>query len=96
LPTYGPLFDPGTRVTLYNHKVSDCGTFLGPEKDEDKMDLEIVSMEEGDELPRTTKLTVQVPDASDVDKHFTKLLVSFPLGPEHEEYYLISGRVQVR
>ena len=42
------------------------------------MALEIVSIEESDELPRTAKLTVRVPDASDVDKHFTKLNVQFP------------------
>jgi hypothetical protein len=97
LPTDGPLFDAGTIVTLYNHKVTDCETFLGQYyvKDTDKMALKIVSIEAGDELPGTTKLTVQVPDASDVDKHFTKLGVSFPNSPETQEYYIISHRVQV-
>jgi hypothetical protein len=97
LPTYGPLFDAGTRVTLYNHKVTDCETFLGHiyVEDRDKMAFEIVSMEEGDELPGTTKLTVRVPDASDVDKHLTKLNVQFPYEPEAQGYYIISHRVQV-
>jgi hypothetical protein len=97
LPTYGPLFDAGTRVTLYNHKVTDCETFLGHiyVEDRDKMAFEIVSMEEGDELPRTTKLTVRVPDASEVDEHFTKLNVQFPYEPEAQGYYIISHRVQV-
>jgi hypothetical protein len=97
LPTDGPLFDAGTRVTLYNHKVTDCETLLGHiyVEDRDKKAFEIVSMEEGDELPGTTKLTVRVPDASEVDKHFTKLRVSFPYSPEAQEYYLISDRVQV-
>ena len=97
LPTYGPLFDAGTRVTLYNHKVTDCETFLGHiyVEDRDKMAFEIVSMEEGDELPRTTKLTVRVPDASEVDEHFTKLNVQFPYQPEVQGYYIISHRVQV-
>jgi hypothetical protein len=95
LPTDGPLFDSGTRVTLYNHKVTDCETLLGHYhvEDRDKMAFEIVSMEEGDELPGTTKLTVRVPDASDVDKHFTKLNVQFPYEPEVQGYYIISHRV---
>jgi hypothetical protein len=85
-----------TSVTLYNHKVSDCETFRGINvKDKDKMALEIVSIEQTDESPRIAKLTVQVPDASDVDKHFTKLNVQFPFSPEAQEYYLISDRVQV-
>ena len=80
LPTHGALFDSGTSVTLYNDKVTDCETLLGHVyvEDTDKMALEIVSIEEGDELPGTTKLTVRVPDASDVDEHFTKLNVQFP------------------
>jgi len=87
----------GTRGTLYNHKVIDCETFLGQYYVEDraKMAFEIVSIEEGDELPGTTKLTVQVPDANDVDKHFTKLNVQFPYEPEVQGYYIISHRVQV-
>jgi hypothetical protein len=84
-----------TDVTLYNHKVSDCETIRGHVNDEDKVDLEIVSIEQTDERPRIAKLTVRVPDASDVDKHFTKLAVSIPYSPEAQEYYLISHRVQV-
>jgi hypothetical protein len=97
LPTDGPLFDSGTSVTLHNHKVTDCETFLGQYyvEDRDKMAFEIVSIEEGDELPGTTKLTVRVPDASDVDKHLTKLNVQFPYEPEAQGYYIISHRVQV-
>jgi hypothetical protein len=97
LPTDGPLADAGTRVTLYNHKVTDCETFLGHiyVEDRDKMAFEIVSIEEGDELPGTTKLTVRVPDASEVDKHFTKLNVQFPYEPEAQGYYIISHRVQI-
>jgi hypothetical protein len=97
LPTDGPLFDAGTRVTLYNHEVTDCETFLGQYyvEDRDKKAFEIVSIEEGDELPGTTKLTVRVPDASDVDEHFTKLNVQFPYEPEAQGYYIISHRVQV-
>jgi hypothetical protein len=84
-----------TSVTLYNDKVSDCETFNGGNvKDTDKMALEIVSIEQTDESP-IVKLTVRVPDASDVDKHFTKLHVQFPFSPEAQEYYLISDRVQV-
>jgi hypothetical protein len=97
LPTHGPLFDSGTRVTLYNDNVTDCETFLGHYyvEDSDKMALGIVSMEEGDEIPSTTKLTVRVPDASDNDEHFTKLNVQFPYEPEVQGYYIISDRVQV-
>ena len=96
-PTHGALADSGTRVTLYNNNVTDCETLLGHiyEEDRDKMDFEIVSMEEGDELPNTTKLTVRVPDASEVDKHLTKLNVQFPYQPEAQGYYIISHRVQV-
>jgi len=85
-----------TSVTLYNDKVSDCETFIGSRvADKDKMALEIVSIEQTDERPKIAKLTVRVPDASDVDKHFTKLNVQFPFSPEAQEYYLISDRVQV-
>jgi hypothetical protein len=56
--------------------------------------LEIVSIEQTDESP-IVKVTVRVPDASDVDKHLTKLNVQFPYSPEAQEYYLISHRVQV-
>jgi hypothetical protein len=97
LPTDGPLFDAGTRVTLFNHKVTDCETLLGHiyVEDRDKKAFEIISIEEGDELPGTTKLTVQVPDASDVDEHFTKLNVQFPYESEVQGYYIISQRVEV-
>jgi hypothetical protein len=97
LPTIEPVIDSGdTRVTLYNDKVSDCETFRGTNvEDKDKVDLKIISIEETDELPKTAKLIVQVPDASDVDKHLTKLNVQFPYSPEAQEYYIISHRVQV-
>jgi hypothetical protein len=97
LPTYEPVIDSGhTSVTLYNDKVSGCETFRGINvKDTDKMALEIVSIEQTDELPKTAKLTVRVPDASDVDKHLTKLNVQFPYSPEAQGYYIISHRVQV-
>jgi hypothetical protein len=84
-----------TSVTLYNDKVCDYETFRGINvKDTDKMALEIVSIEQTDESP-IVKVTVRVPDASDVDKHLTKLNVQFPYSPEAQEYYLISHRVQV-
>jgi hypothetical protein len=97
LPTYEPVIDSGvTSVTLYNDKVCDNETFGGRNvEDKDKMALEIVSIEETDELPTTAKLTVRVPDASDVDKHLTKLNVQFPYSPEAQGYYIISHRVQV-
>jgi hypothetical protein len=96
LPTYEPVIDSGvTSVTLYNDKAPHCEPFLGHVKDTDKMAFEIVSIEETDELPRTAKLTVRVPDASDVDKHLTKLNVQFPYSPEAQGYYIISHRVQL-
>ena len=94
-PISGDYHGYRTHVTLYNDKVSDCETLRGYVEDEDKMALEIVSIEQTDERPRIAKLTVRVPDASDVDKHFTKLQVQFPFSPEAQEYYLISDRVQV-
>jgi hypothetical protein len=84
-----------THVTLYNNKASYCDIFLGNVKDKDKLNFEILSIEQTDERPRIAKLTVHVPDASDVDKHFTKLLVQFPFSHEAQEYYLISHRVRV-
>lgn len=41
LPTDGPLFDAGTRVALYTHKVTDCESLLGHiyVEDRDKMAL---------------------------------------------------------
>jgi hypothetical protein len=84
-----------TSVTLYNDKVCDYETFSGINvKDTDKMALKIVSIEQTDESP-IVKVTVRVPDASDVDKHLTKLNVQFPFSPEAQEYYMISHRVQV-
>jgi hypothetical protein len=84
-----------TSVTLYNDKVCDYETFSEINvKDTDKMALKIVSIEQTDESP-IVKVTVRVPDASDVDKHLTKLNVQFPYSPEAQEYYLISHRVQV-
>ena len=59
------------------------------------MAFQIISIEEGDEVPNTTKLTVRVPDASDMDEDFTKLNVQFPYEPEAQGYYIISDRVQV-
>jgi hypothetical protein len=84
-----------TSVTLYNDKVCDYETFSGINvTDTDKMALKIVSIEQTDESP-IVKVTVRVPDASDVDKHLTKLNVQFPFSPEAQEYYMISHRVQV-
>jgi hypothetical protein len=84
-----------TSVTLYNDNVCDYETFSGTNvKDTDKMALEIVSIEQTDDSP-IVKVTVQVPDASDVDKHLTKLNVQFPFSPEAQEYYIISHRVEV-
>jgi hypothetical protein len=95
-PISGAYHGYRTHVTLYNDKVSDCETFIpGNVEDKDKIPFEIVSIEQTDEHPRFAKLTVRVPEASDVDKHFTKLNVQFPFSPEAQEYYLISDRVQV-
>lgn len=95
-PISGDYHGYRTDVTLYNDKVSDCETFIpGNVKDKYKVDLEIVSIEQTSERPMIAKLTVRVPDASDVDKHFTKLNVQFPFSPEAQEYYIISDRVQV-
>src|SRR5918999_2213603 len=95
-PISGASHGYRTHVTLYNDKVSDCEAFRGINvKDTDKMALEIVSIEQTDERPRIARLTVQVPDAGDVDKHLTKLNVQFPDSPEGQEYYIISDRVQV-
>ena len=95
-PISGNYYGYRTSVTLYNHKVSDCDIFrFGHVKDTDKMNFKILSIEQTDESP-IVKLTVQVPDASEIiDKHFTKLLVTFPFSSEAQEYYLISHRVQV-
>jgi hypothetical protein len=84
----------GTRVTLYNNKISDCQILLGHTKTKDKVDFEFISAQPIDELG-TVQLTVRVPDASDIGKDFTKLAVQFPSNPEQIEYYLISDRVQI-
>jgi hypothetical protein len=86
-------------VTLYNHKVSDCQILLDRYantriQDKDKIVLEIISRER-DSKSQITKVTVQVPDASEVGNKFTKLGVYFDYNPEQFEYYLISNRVQV-
>jgi hypothetical protein len=85
----------GGHVFLYKHNVSDCQILLGHVQDKDKMELKIVSVEQNIHT-ENAKITVQVPDASDVvGKHFTKLGVQFRLFPEVQEYHLISNRVQV-
>ena len=95
-PISGAYHGYRTEVTLYNDKVSDCETFIpGNVEDKEKIAFEIISIEQTDERPMIAKLTVRVPDASEVDKHFTKLLVQFPFSPEAQEYYLISDGVQV-
>jgi hypothetical protein len=83
----------GTYVTLYDNKVSDCEILLGHTKDKDKVDFEFVDAQQIDEF--TVQLTVRVPDASDIDKDFTKLGVQFPSTPESNDYYLISDGVLV-
>ena len=96
-PISGNYYGYRTQVTLYNDKVCDCQILLsGRVKDTDKMDLKIVSIEQFNNSP-IVKLTLQVPDASDiVGKNFTKLGVQFPYSPEGQEYYLISNGVHVR
>jgi hypothetical protein len=95
-PISGAYHGYRTEVTLYNDKVSDCETFIpGNVEDKAKIAFEIISIEQTDERPMIAKLTVRVPDASEVDKHFTKLQVQFPFSPEAQEYYLISDGVQV-
>jgi hypothetical protein len=96
LPHGGALEDSPTSVTLYDDEVTDCETFQGIYvEDIDKLALEIISIEETDEVPSTAKLTVRVPDASEVDERLTKLNVQFPFGAEVQEYYLISDSVQI-
>ena len=84
----------GTHVTLYDNKVSDCDILLGHIKDKDKVDFEFVGAQQIDEFG-TFQLTVRVPDASDIDKDFTRLSIQFPSNPEATEFYLISDRVVV-
>jgi hypothetical protein len=87
-------------VTLYDHNVSDCDILLfGHVKDSDKLDLKILNVEQTPGSPSwllNTKLTVQVPDASDVPKHFTKLGIQVETSPESRDFYLISNGVHVR
>ena len=86
LQTSEGLSTVGGHVFLYKHKVSDCQILLGHVQDKDKIDLKIVSVEQNGET-ENSKITVQVPDASDVvGKHFTKLGVQFELNPEVKEY----------
>jgi hypothetical protein len=78
---------------LYNNKVSDCQILLGHIKDKDKIDLGLVDVQQIDDF--TFQLTFRVPNATDVDKGFTKLGIDFASTPESSEYYLISDRVLV-
>jgi hypothetical protein len=78
---------------LYNNKVSDCAILLGHIKDKDKIDLEFVDVQQIDDF--TFQLTFRVPNATDIDKGFTKLGIDFASTPESSEYYLISDRVLV-
>jgi hypothetical protein len=78
---------------LYDYKVSDCEILLGLTKDKNKIDLEFVNVQQIDDF--TFQLTFRVPDASNIDKHFTKLGIQFSSTPESNEYYLISNRVLV-
>jgi hypothetical protein len=98
-PISGDSYGYRTSVALFNHKVPDCQIFFrfGFVKAEDKMALKIINIEQTDGNPSIAKLTLQVPDKSDVDvKHFTKLFVSFPYSPEAQYYYLISKGVHVK
>ena len=83
----------GTYALYDNRKVSDCEILLGLTNDKDKVDLEFVDVHQVDDF--TFQLTFRVPDASEIDKHFTKLGIDFASTPESSEYYLISDRVQV-
>jgi hypothetical protein len=83
----------GTYALYDNRKVSDCEILLGLTNDKDKVDLEFVDVQQIDDF--TFQLTFRVPDASEIDKHFTKLGIDFASTPESIEYYLISDRVLV-
>jgi hypothetical protein len=90
----------GGVVTLYNHKVSDCQILLDRYadtriQDKDKIALKIISREQ-DTKSQITRVTVQVPDASEVGNKFTKLGVYFAYNPEQFEYYIVSHNIQVR
>jgi hypothetical protein len=96
LQTQQGLSHAGGHVILYKHKVSDCQILLGHVKDSDKISLKSISVEQNVHT-QNAKITVQVPDASDVvGEHFTKLGIQFKYNPEVLEYHLISNRVQVR
>jgi hypothetical protein len=95
LQTQQGLSHAGGHVILYKHKVSDCQILLGHVKDSDKISLQSISVEQNVHT-QNAKITVQVPDASDVvGEHFTKLSIQFKYTPEVQEYHLISNRVQV-
>jgi hypothetical protein len=83
----------GTYALYDNRKVSDCEILLGLANDKDKVDFEFVDVQQIDDF--TFQLTFRVPDASEIDKHFTKLGIDFASTPESSEYYLISDRVLV-
>jgi hypothetical protein len=83
----------GTYALYDNRKVSDCEILLGLTNDKDKVDFEFVNVQQIDDF--TFQLTFRVPDASEIDKHFTKLGIDFASTPESIEYYLISDRVMV-
>jgi hypothetical protein len=83
----------GTYALYDNRKVSDCEILLGLTNDKDKVDFEFVDVQQIDDF--TFQLTLRVPDASEIDKDFTKLGIDFASTPESSEYYLISDRVLV-
>jgi hypothetical protein len=90
----------GGVVTLYNHKVSDCQILLDRYTntripDKDKIVLKFISIER-DDKSGINKVTVQVPDASEVGNKFTKLGVYVKFNPEQYDYYILSHRVHVR
>jgi hypothetical protein len=96
LQTQKGLNHAGGHVILYKHNVSDCQILLGQVKDSDKISLKSISVEQNTQT-QFAKITVQVPDASDVvGEHFTKLGIQFYYNPEVQEYHLISNAVQVR
>ena len=82
-------------VVLFKRQVSDCQILLGQVPASDKIDLKIVSRE-GGRIPESFKVTVQVPNFSDVvGEQFTKLGVQFKYYPEVKEYHIISNGVHV-
>jgi hypothetical protein len=78
---------------LYDNRVSDCKILLGLAKEKGKIDFEFIDIQQIDEF--TVQLTVRVPDATDIDKDFTKLGVQFPSTPESNDYCLMSNRIVV-